>query len=43
MTNSISDISLRKAAIVAGFGYLTMTILAPFAEIYNVSNNKSGT
>ena len=28
MTNRIPDISLRKAAIVVGFGLLIMTILA---------------
>ena len=32
MTNRITDISLRQAAIVAGLGLLAMGILAPFAE-----------
>lgn len=32
MTNRITDISLRQAAIVAGVGLLLMAILAPFAE-----------
>ena len=32
MTNRITDISLRQAAIVAGVGSLIMDILAPFAE-----------
>jgi hypothetical protein len=32
MTNRITDISLRQAAIVAGVGLLIMDILAPFAE-----------
>lgn len=34
MANRIADTSPRKAAIVAGFGLLIMTILAPFAEFY---------
>jgi len=34
MTTSIADISLRKAAIVAGFGLLIMTIFAIFAEFF---------
>jgi hypothetical protein len=34
MTNRIADISLRKAAIVAGFGLLIMGILAPFANFF---------
>lgn len=34
MTNRITDISLRQAAIVAGVGLLAMTILAPFAEFF---------
>lgn len=34
MTNHIADISLRKAAIVAGFGLLVMTILAIFTEFF---------
>jgi len=34
MTNRITDISLRQAAIVAGVGLLIMAILAPFAEFY---------
>ncbi len=34
MTNRIADISLRKAAIVAGFGLLIMSILAAFANFY---------
>jgi hypothetical protein len=32
MTNHITDISLRQAAIVAGFGLLIMSILGPFSE-----------
>ena len=32
MTNRITDISLRQAAIVAGVGLLIITIIAPFAE-----------
>ena len=32
--SQIADISLRKAAIVAGFGLLIMSILAPFANFY---------
>ena len=32
MTNPITDISLRKAAIVAGVGSLIMTILTPFVD-----------
>ena len=32
MTNRITDISLRQAAIIAGIGLLLMAILAPFAE-----------
>jgi hypothetical protein len=34
MTNRNADISLRKAAIVAGFGLLIMSILAAFANFY---------
>jgi len=34
MTNRNVDISLRKAAIVAGFGLLIMSILAAFANFY---------
>ena len=34
MTNRITDISLRQAAIVAGIGLLLMAILAPFAEFF---------
>ncbi|MBN1995327.1 MAG: DUF4386 domain-containing protein [Anaerolineae bacterium] len=34
MTNRITDISLRQAAIAAGIGLLLMTILAPFAEFF---------
>jgi hypothetical protein len=34
MTNRIADISLRKAAIVAGLGLLIMTILAIFANFF---------
>ena len=34
MTNHIADISLRKAAIVAGFGLLIMMILALFANYF---------
>jgi hypothetical protein len=34
MNNRIADISLRKAAIVAGLGLLIMSILAPFANFY---------
>jgi len=34
MTNRIADISLRKAAIVAGFGLLIMMILALFANYF---------
>jgi len=34
MTNRIADISLRKAAIVAGFGLLIMTIFAVFADFF---------
>jgi len=32
MTNRITDISLRQAAIIAGIGLLLMAIIAPFAE-----------
>ena len=32
MTDRITDISLRQAAIIAGIGLLLMAILAPFAE-----------
>jgi hypothetical protein len=35
MTNRIADISLRKAAIVAGFGYLPVFILGGFANFSN--------
>lgn len=38
MTNRIADISLRKAALVAGWGLLIMTIFAVFA-IYFVFQN----
>ena len=34
MTNRIADISQRKAAIVAGFGLLIMTIFAIFANFF---------
>ena len=34
MTNRIADISLRKAAIVAGFGLLIMTIFAIYAYFF---------
>ena len=34
MTKRIVDISLRKAAIVAGFGLLTMTIFAIYAYFF---------
>jgi hypothetical protein len=34
MTNRIADISLRQAAIAAGFGLLIMAILGPFAEFF---------
>ncbi len=34
MTNRITDISLRQAAIIAGIGLLLMAILAPFAEFF---------
>jgi hypothetical protein len=34
MTNRIADISLRKAAIVAGLGLLFMTIFAIFAKFF---------
>jgi hypothetical protein len=34
MTNRITDISLRQAAIIAGVGLLAMAILAPFAEFF---------
>lgn len=34
MTNRIADISLRKAARIAGFGLLIMTIFASFAVFY---------
>ncbi len=34
MTNRIADLSLRKAARVAGFGLLIMAILGPFAEFF---------
>ena len=36
MTNRIADISLRQAAIVAGFGYLSVFILGGFANFPNV-------
>ncbi|MDY6868679.1 MAG: DUF4386 family protein, partial [Chloroflexota bacterium] len=32
MTNRMTDISLRQAAIIAGIGLLLITILTPFAE-----------
>ena len=35
MTNRIDDISLRKAALVAGFGYLPVFILGGFANFPN--------
>ena len=35
MTNRIADISLRQAAIVAGFGYLSVFILGGFANFPN--------
>ena len=35
MTNRIADISLRKAALVAGFGYLPVFILGGFANFPN--------
>ena len=35
MTNHIADISLRKAAMVAGFGYLPVFILGGFANFSN--------
>jgi hypothetical protein len=38
MTNRIGDISLRKAAIVAGLGLLIMTIFAVFADFFVFSN-----
>ncbi|AEA46667.1 DUF4386 domain-containing protein [Archaeoglobus veneficus] len=38
MKSHIADISLRKAAIVAGFGLLFMTIAATFAYFYVLSN-----
>lgn len=34
MTNLINDLSLRKAAIIAGLGLLIMAILAPFANFF---------
>ena len=34
MTDRIADISLRQAAIVAGFGLLIMTIFAVFADFF---------
>jgi len=34
MTTSINEISLRQAALTAGFGILIMAIAAPFAELY---------
>ena len=33
-SNNIANISQRKAAIIAGLGYLIMTILAPFANFF---------
>lgn len=34
MTNPIADISLRKAALIAGFGYLMVFIVATFANAF---------
>lgn len=34
MTNRSTDISVRKAALVAGFGLLIMTIFAVFADLF---------
>jgi hypothetical protein len=34
MTNNPREISLRTAALIAGFATLLMTIFAPFAELY---------
>jgi hypothetical protein len=38
MTNSGTDISLRKAAIAAGYGLLIMTIFAVFADFFIFRN-----
>lgn len=38
MTNRIADISLRKAAIVAGLGLLIMTIFYVFADFFVFQN-----
>lgn len=37
-TARFTDISLRQAAIVAGFGLLIMTILAPFANFFAIQS-----
>ncbi len=34
MTNSKNNISLRRAALIAGLGLFIMVIAAPFAELY---------
>ena len=38
MTNTVADISLRKAALVAGFGLLIMTIFYVFADFFVFQN-----
>ena len=38
MTNRIADMSLRKAARVAGFGYLIIFLLGPFTNSISREN-----